>query len=168
MGWRVIVADDHAVTRHGVRLLVDGLEGVEVVGEASTGNEAIELAKELRPDVILMDLDMPELGGLEATRRIRAEQPDVAVLILTVHEDGEAVYEAIRAGANGYLPKASSLTEIRSAFDALASGGAFMSPSVAGAALGYLSRKAEDAHKAAAATDMTTPREREILELLGR
>lgn len=166
--FRIVVADDHAVTRQGIRLLVSDIEDAEIVGEAATGAEAVSGCRELKPDLVLMDLDMPELGGKEAIEQIRAEMPEVAVLVLTVHEDGEAVFDAIRAGASGYLSKASSMQDLREAFGALRQGGAFMTPKVAGTALGYLSRKAEETHKSVTGADKTTPREREILELLGR
>lgn len=166
--WRVVVADDHAVARHGIRLLVESLHGVEVVGEAATGAEAVELARDLEPDLVLMDLDMPEMGGVEAIAQLKEHMPALPVLVLTVHEDGEAVYEAIRVGAAGYLSKAASIDVIREAFTALRSGGAYLTPTIAASALSHLSAKAEEARLAAVADELTTPREREILALLGR
>ena len=106
---RVFVVDDHTVTRHGIVLLCEAAEGIEVVGEAGNGHEAVERVPELLPDIVLMDVDMPKLGGIEATRQIRQTYPSVGVVILTVHENQETVFEAIKAGASGYLPKSSSL-----------------------------------------------------------
>jgi DNA-binding NarL/FixJ family response regulator len=166
--WRVLIADDHAVTRQGIVLLSQGLRDVEVAGEASTGREAIELCRVVRPNLVLMDLDMPEMGGVDAIRVLKDEWPDLAILVLTVHEDGEAVFEAIRAGASGYLAKSCTIDDIRRAFDAVRAGGAYLTSSIAGTALDYLSRKADEVHDATSAIETTTPREREVLALLGR
>lgn len=166
--WRVLIVDDHPVTRHGLHLMAANIDGVEVVGEAETGAHALEVAAERRPNLILMDLDMPEMGGLDAIRRIKADMPDVDILVLTVHEDEESIFEAISSGASGYLAKSSTVDEIRSALHALNAGGAYITPSMAGKALRYVSRKAEEVKQASMAVEMTTPREREILELLGR
>lgn len=164
--WRIVIADDHAVTRSGIRMMAECVEGVEVVGEASNGVEAVGLCRELHPDAVLMDVEMPEMSGIEATKAIRDELPDTAVLILTVHEDGDAVFEAVQAGASGYLAKSSSLTQVQEAMDTLREGGTYMTPSVAGLAIHSLTRKVDDARKAAQAQELTTPREREILEHL--
>ena len=110
---KVLVVDDHSVTRHGVVLLCTAAEGVEVIGEASDGNEAIARVTELLPDVVLMDVDMPRRDGISATKQIRQDHPSVGVVVLTVHEDQETIFEAIKAGASGYLPKSATLDDIR-------------------------------------------------------
>src|SRR5919204_6108198 len=101
---RVLIADDHPLFRDGLRSLLEA-RGIDVVGEARTGREAVDQAKRLRPDVVLMDLNMPELGGLAATRLISAEQPDVRVVVLTASEDDADLFEAIKSGAQGYVFK---------------------------------------------------------------
>ncbi len=166
--WRVLIADDHAVTRSGIRLMAEMVDGFEVVGEAATGTEAIRLCGELHPDLVLMDLQMPEMHGIECTRRVKEQFPDIQVLILTVHEDEEAVFEAIRAGASGYLSKTASVSDVRTALDAVRSGGTYLTPSIAGIAIRSLSKRVNEAHKASRASDLTTQREREVLGLLAK
>lgn len=165
---RILICDDHAVTRHGLRLMAETIDGVEVVGEAETGGEALEKASTLRPDLVMMDLDMPEMGGLEAIRKLKAEMPEVDVLVLTVHEEEQPIFDAIASGAAGYLAKSSGVDEIRGALVAVRAGGGYITPAMAGRALRYVSKKADDVNRAASAVDMTTPREREILALLGK
>lgn len=165
---RVFIVDDHAVARTGLRLLAEALPGVTVVGEASTGIEAVEACRTLRPDVVLMDLEMPEMDGIEATRRLKREVGDTAVLVLTVHDDDASILDAIRAGVSGFLPKSAGLDEIQAAFEALRSGGAYLSAAIGGRALDYLSKKAGEAERTAEAWELITGREREILGLLGR
>ena len=123
---RVMVVDDHAVTRHGVVLLCNAADGIEVVGEASDGQEAIERIGRIMPDVVLMDVDMPRRDGISATREIRQLHPSIGVVVLTVHEDQETIFEAIKAGASGYLPKSATLDEIQRAVKAVAAGGLFL------------------------------------------
>lgn len=165
-GLRLLLADDHEVVREGVRLVVEAIPGVEVVGEASTGFEAIDLARSREPDAVLMDVDMPEMDGLVAATRLRQERPGTQVLMLTVHEDEETIFEAVRAGASGYVAKSSGSAELGRALRALVQGGAFMTPLAARKALRFLAREADAAQEAQRAADVTTGREREILELL--
>lgn len=165
---RVVIVDDHEIVRQGVRLMAESVDGVEVVGEASTGTEALELCRKLHPDVTLMDIDMPEMDGVEAARHLRSDVPDTDVLMLTVHEDGETIFDAVSAGAAGYLMKSSGLEEVGSALRAIQQGGAYMTPLAARRALKYLARQAEEVQQAARATDVTTEREREILVLLAK
>src|SRR6266540_2696551 len=163
---RVLVVDDHSVTRHGVVLLCTAAEGVEVIGEAADGNEAIERVGELLPDVVLMDVDMPRRDGISATKQIRQDHPNVGVVVLTVHEDQETIFEAIKAGASGYLPKSATLDDIRSAVKAVAAGGSFLDPVQARKLLHQFNRYADETKAAADIYYLLTGREREILALL--
>jgi DNA-binding NarL/FixJ family response regulator len=127
---RVLVADDQRVVREGLGTLLGLLEGVEVVGTAADGDEAVTLAMQLRPDVVLMDLRMPHCDGVEATRRLREHDASIKVLVLTTYTDDRSVIDALRAGARGYLTKDAGAEEIREALQRLASGQAAIDPSV--------------------------------------
>lgn len=129
--WRVLIADDHPVFRSGLRAIVDSSDDMTVVAEAENGTEAVELAAVHEPDLILMDLHMPVLGGIEATRRVLARSPQVRVLVLTMIERDDAVMAAMRAGARGYLVKGSDRDEVLRAVRAVAAGDAIFSPGVA-------------------------------------
>jgi two-component system response regulator DegU len=161
MGVRLLIADDHRMLREGLRRsMVD--EGFEVVGEASNGKEAVELAEELRPDVVLMDVSMPELDGVEAVSRISQIAPEVRVVMLTMHSDPEVVTAAIRAGAGGYLVKDCSTDEIAAAVRMAADGDTALSPQLAATMLEEL-RKADRIDD----TDrVITRREEEVLQLI--
>jgi DNA-binding NarL/FixJ family response regulator len=128
---RVLIADDHPVFRDGIRALLEATPGMDVVGEATTGDDVILCAKQLQPDVILMDVQMPGLNGIEATRRIVQPHPDMRVLIVTMFEDDHTVFAAMRAGARGYVLKDATKDEIRRAIQAVANGEAIFSPSIA-------------------------------------
>ena len=160
---RVLVADDHPAFRRGLDLMLQDLDGVELVGEAETGQRAIELAEELSPDVILMDLRMPGLDGLEATRRITRSSPGVAVVVLTMFEDDDSVFAAMRAGALGYLLKGAEQDEIVRAIRAAAAGEAIFGPEVARRVIAHF---ATGAGSAPAAFPSLTEREREVLDLV--
>ena len=161
---RVLLADDHPVFRHGLTALLDALPDVEVVGEAADGAEAVELARRTRPDVVVMDLQMPGVDGVSATRQVVQELPGTGVLVLTMFEDDESVFTAMRAGARGYLVKGADSPEVWRAVSAVASGEAIFGPGVAERVLGYLTRPLS------ARDDVVFPelteREREVLELL--
>ena len=125
---RLLIADDQTITRSGLRTLLASQEAIEVVGEARNGEEAIELAVSLQPDLILMDLRMPGINGIEATRRIHRTSPHIGILVLTVFEDDTSVFPAIRAGARGYLLKNTEQDELLRAIRTVANGGAIFSP----------------------------------------
>src|SRR3990172_198042 len=127
---RVLIADDHAVVRAGVRLLLASQEGIEVVGEAKDGTEAVAKTRELAPDVVLMDVAMPGLSGLEATREIRQTNPDTRVLMLTMHDDEEYFFQAVSLGASGYILKEATPEEVVSAIRIVSRGGVAFHPSL--------------------------------------
>ncbi len=157
----VVIADDHPVVRNGLRALVDSLPGLTVVGEATDGEGAVREAQLLRPDVVVMDVRMPGTDGLEATRRITAAVPGTAVLVLTMYEDDDTVFAAMRAGARGYLLKGAEQAEIDRAVRATAAGEAIFGPGVAARVLGYF---AGPRPAAGVPFPELTPREREILD----
>ena len=128
---RVLVVDDHPLYRDGMRGLLESVEGMEVVGEATCGEEAVELAENLKPEVILMDLKMPGMSGIEATRRIVQDSPNIRVLVVTMFEDDGTVFRAMRAGARGYLLKGANYDEMLRAIKAVGNGEAIFSPGLA-------------------------------------
>jgi DNA-binding NarL/FixJ family response regulator len=164
--WRVLLVDDHEVVRCGIRLLLGSLQNVDVIGEASNGNDALRLCHDLAPNLVLMDLEMPDMDGIEATKRLREELPEIAVLILTVHEDDRAVLESVRAGASGYIAKSSGTSEIAQALEALRSDLGYMSPTIADRAFRGLSKQTQANQEAAKVTESFTKRERDVLALL--
>ena len=158
---RVMLADDHAVVRRGLRTLIEGVPGWEVCAEAADGNETVKLAAEAKPDVLIMDLSMPGLGGVDATIQIRKILPQIEVLILTMHESDRLAGQALRAGARGYLLKGESEDKLMEALDALSRHQPYFSPSVSETLLqGYL--HSEPTHD----LKQLTPRERQIVKLV--
>ena len=155
---RVVIADDHAVVRHGLAELLSTFDGVELAGEAADGDAAVELCARERPDVVLMDLEMPAVDGIEATRQIKADQPDVAVVVLTSFSDRERILQAIDAGAAGYLLKDVEPAELVKAIESAARGDAPLDPRAARTILG--------ARRAAAPAAELSDREREVLMLV--
>jgi two-component system NarL family response regulator len=166
---RVLIVDDHALFRKGLELVLAAESDLEIVGEAGEGLEAIERASDLQPDVVLMDVRMPGVGGIEATRRIRHAQPSTKVVMLTVSEDEEDLFASVRAGATGYLLKEVSIDEVANAVRAVARGQALVTPSMASKLLGefnVLSRRIDAQHDATA--PRLTEREIEVLRLVAK
>ena len=161
---RIVIADDHPLFRGGLRSLLESVPDMEVVGEAATGDEAIELAHSASPDVVLMDLNMPGLGGIDATRRITETATEVHVLVITMHEDDEAVFAALRAGARGYLLKGALQSETLRAIRAVASGEAILGATIAARLQRYLTTPPTT--DPADAFPQLTERELEVLALL--
>lgn len=159
---RVLLADDHTLVRAGIRGLLEGLADVDVVGEAGDGQEALRLAEELRPDVVLLDVGMPGLNGLEVAGRLAAFDSSIRVIILSMHTSEEYVLRALRAGCAGYLLKGSAVSELEIAVRAVARGESYLSPAVSKRVVDdYVSRTGG----AADPLDALTPRQREILQL---
>jgi DNA-binding NarL/FixJ family response regulator len=165
MSVRIVLADDHPVVRGGLRALIETIEGLEVVGEAADGAEAVREVQLSRPDVVLMDVRMPGVDGVEATRRIREAVPETAVLMLTMYDDDATVFTAMQAGARGYLLKGAEQDEIVGAIRAVVAGQAIFGPGVAARVLAHFSAPPT-------APDVSFPeltdREREILDLLAK
>jgi len=161
---RLLIADDHAVLREGLRLLLDGTEGLEVVAEAADGEEAVRKAHELAPDAVLLDLSMPKLGGLEAIRLIKERLPATKVIVLTVHDQDQYVFGALKAGASGYLLKESGASEILAALRVVAAGGYYLSPRISRALVeDFLRHQDRRPHPELAAL---SERECEVLRLI--
>jgi DNA-binding NarL/FixJ family response regulator len=160
---RVLVADDHPVFRDGLAMLLTSVDGIAVVGTASDGVEAVDAAVRLRPDVVVMDVQMPRLNGVEATRRLSAEAPSVGIVVLTMSEDDGTVFAAVRAGARGYLVKGAEQEEIVRAITTVASGGAVFGATLARRIAEFF---AAGPPTPTDAFPQLTAREREILELL--
>jgi DNA-binding NarL/FixJ family response regulator len=157
---RILLADDHAVVRHGFKMILSAQSDMEIVGEAGNGREAIDLAADLRPDVVVMDVAMPELNGIEATRRLTAANPHARVLALSMHKDSVYVREILRAGARGYLLKDSGPADLVAAVRAIASGEGYLSPAVSDAVLNDYRKHVTNP------IDLLSSREREVLQML--
>jgi DNA-binding NarL/FixJ family response regulator len=157
---RILLADDHAVVRQGFKMILGAQSDMEIVGEAGNGREATELAEELRPDIVVMDVAMPELNGIEATRRLAASVPHTRVIALSMHKDSVYVREILRAGARGYLLKDSPAGDLVSAVRSVAFGQSYLSPAVSNAVLDDYRRHVTNP------IDLLTSREREVLQML--
>ncbi|MCL6546539.1 MAG: response regulator transcription factor [Bryobacteraceae bacterium] len=157
---RILLADDHALVRQGFRRILEAEPDMEIVGEADNGRETVALAEKLRPDVIVMDVGMPELNGIEATRRLSESLPRTRVLALSMHKDSVYVREILRAGARGYLLKDAFDRDLLLAVRAVARGEAYLSPAVSEAVLSDYRRHVRDP------LDLLTSREREVLQML--
>jgi len=161
---RILIAEDHAMVRQGLKLLIDSQPHLQVIGEAETGQAAVERSQELMPDIVLMDVSMSEMNGLKATERIRRECPHIKVLALTRHKDQGYLHEMMRAGAAGYVLKQNSAAELIHAIDAVAAGGNYLDPAIAGKLIGrYLGGQAKMNSET---QGELSPREAEVLRLI--
>jgi DNA-binding NarL/FixJ family response regulator len=174
---RVLLADDHTLVRAGLRKLLESMSGVEVVAEAGTGRETLEALRKLEIDVVVMDLSMPEMNGLEATALALAEKPHLRILVLSMHRAEEYVLEALRVGASGYLLKEAATSELGLALEALRRGEVYLSPAISGhvartavaaATAKGLARPELSVPAASENADRLTPRQREILQMIAQ
>jgi two-component system response regulator NreC len=162
---RVVIAEDHTIVRQGLTALLRSESDIEVVGEASDGLEAIELSKTKIPDVVLMDVAMRNLNGLDATRSIKKQFPEMKVLVLTMYDNEEMIFQILKAGASGYLVKDSAMTDLVSAIRAIHQGDSYLSPSISRKVIEEYIRRAEQGEKGGP-DELLSSREREILQLI--
>src|SRR6266540_1822267 len=160
---RVLIADDHPLVREGLRSMLTGVDDIELVGEASDGLEAAKITQELRPDVLVIDIRMTGLDGIEATRRIKARNPETAVLVLTVLEEPDYLLEAVKAGASGYLLKDCSRQQLLNAIRTLRAGGSLLDPETIGRLLQQLRRTPNGYSESSGPVSQLTAREVEVL-----
>ncbi len=163
---RVLLAEDHTIVRKGLRSLLDKETGIEVVGEAEDGREAIVKAEELHPDVVVMDIAMPGLNGLEATRQIKKRFSDIKIIILTMHANEEYILQSLKAGASGYLIKKAAPAELISAINAVHKGHSFLSPSISRMVIDEYIRRSKEISEGEEGFEQLTVREREVLQLI--
>jgi DNA-binding NarL/FixJ family response regulator len=162
---KVVLVDDHTMVRSGVKALLEGSPGIQVIGEASDGREAVKLAGKLNPDVVVLDVAMPKLNGIEAARQIKRNQPTCHVVMLSMHEDRQYIFEALRAGAGGYVLKDAAFSELVNALRTVTGGQTYLSPAVAGTVLeDYVNRARGDI--AGNELEKLSGREREVLQLI--
>ena len=164
MSIKIILADDHNIVRQGLRSLIEGESDFEVVGEADNGRQAVGLAAELAPDLVIMDVSMPDLNGIEATHQITRNHAGVKVMALSMHSDKRFVAGILKAGAAGYLLKDCAFEEMAGAIRAVAKGGTYLSPGVAASVIQDYVRRLDMSEQST--VDSLTPREREVLQLL--
>lgn len=168
---RILLADDHVMLRQGTMALLQREEDIEVIGQASDGRQAVDLAHDLQPDIVIMDIRMPQLSGVEATRQIRESLPEVQVLVLTAHDDDQYIFSLLEAGASGYLLKTAPVSELAKAIRQVQSGESPLSPSIARKIVVRMSNKdTESSHATqedASPNDLTS-REMEVLKLLAQ
>jgi DNA-binding NarL/FixJ family response regulator len=159
---RILLADDHELVRAGIRALLQKIKNVEVVAEAENGNQALQLMRQLKPDIVLMDISMPELNGLAATAQAKQEFPEIPVIILSMHADKEYVLQALNAGARGYLLKGARVPELELALGAIARGETYLSP----AASQHLISAVQNPSGASVSLQQLTERQRQVLRLI--
>lgn len=163
---RILIADDHTLFREGLRALFKSIPDVEMIGEAKTGKEAIDQARRLQPEVVLMDIQMPDMNGIEATRRILHTSPHIGVIIVTMFEDDDSVFAAMRAGARGYILKGADQDEMLRAIRSVANGEALFGPAIATRLMNYFATPKPE--KIEEVFPELTNREREVLELIAQ
>src|SRR5512139_590491 len=162
---KLLLVDDHQVVRTGLRMLLEGQPDMKIIGEADSGTRALEKAKELLPDVIVMDITLPDISGIEATRQIKEQFPDISVIALTIHEDEQYFFEMLQAGASGYVPKRAAPEDLITSIRAAYAGEIYIYPSLAKALVAdFLGRPSQGSEKAS--LDGLTTREQEVLSLL--
>jgi two-component system, NarL family, response regulator NreC len=162
---RLVLVDDHVVVRSGLRMLLDGISDIEIIGEGGTAQQAMEVVKVLRPDVVLMDIGLPDSSGIDAARAIKERYPDIAIVALTIHEDEEYFFKMLEAGASGYVPKRAAPEELLTAIRAAAAGEVYLYPSMAKLLVrGYLGQDSPTSESTG--IDQLTPREQEVLQHL--
>jgi DNA-binding NarL/FixJ family response regulator len=159
---RVLLAEDHTLVRAGFQALLRDLPGIQVIAEAGDGREALHLVETQRPDVVLMDITMPGLNGLDATAQIASDFPEVGVIILSMHADEEYVLRALHVGATGYLLKDADIVEFQCAITSVANGETYLSPRISGVVADYVRRAGPEP----TSLEMLTPRQREVLQLI--
>ena len=162
--YRIVLADDHVMFRQGIKRIIEGIEGLEVIGEASDGFELLNLLNELKPDIVFLDISMPNMRGIEATREIKSLYPDLKVLILTMHRKKEYLYHAISAGAQGYLLKEDSDVELFSAIETIRKGGFYVTRLLAGELVEDISHMYKG--NTQLPSEPLTTRERQVLKLI--
>lgn len=165
MSIRILIADDHNVVRSGLAAILNGETGMHVVGEASTTEDALNLAEELKPDLVLMDISMPTLGGIEATQKISKQHPEIRVLVLTLHEDESLVRAAIHAGAAGYILKRALKTELFSAIHTVMQGDLYIHPALMRS---LMSEATQSASRIDQKEEPLSPRELEVLRFIAQ
>lgn len=165
---RLLLADDHAVFRSGLRLLLSEQPDMEVVGEAADGEEAIQKTKELNPDILLLDITMPGMGGLEALDRIKKERPQVKIVMLTMHDDESYMERIMTSGGSGYVVKKAADTEVIQAIRVVHQGGVYLHPTMTRALVNQLQRKAHAQERQSHLESKLSEREREVLKLIAQ
>lgn len=164
MGTKILLADDHEIVRDGLRSLLERQSHMEVVGEAKNGKETLRHVKELKPDIVIMDVTMPDLGGIEATQRIHVDCPNVKVIALSMHSDPQLVAEMLKSGASGYLLKDCAFAELAHAIDVVTEGQVYLSPAIAGSLVNNYFCHVSD--RSGNGSVYLTQRERQVLQLL--
>jgi two-component system response regulator NreC len=165
MTTRLFLVEDHELVRTGIRALLQTSPELEVIGEASNGADAVQACKSLKPQIVLMDLAMAGINGIETTRKLCAELPETKVIMLSMHSDQQYIYEALRAGAQGYLPKSAAFNELLIAIEEVMAGKNYVSPSLTGSVVDDYVRRAQGTAEPNEAAKLS-PREREVIELI--
>jgi two-component system response regulator NreC len=162
---RLLLVDDHDVVRTGLRMLLEGQPDIDIVGEADTGQKALAMAREIQPDVIVMDITLPDISGIEVTRRLNSAHPDISVVALTIHDDEQYFFEMLQAGASGYVPKRAAPEDLITAIRTAYADEVYIFPSLAKLLVAdFVGQKSVDTESQPA--EILTPREQEVLELL--
>jgi len=162
---RTLLVEDHALVRAGLRALLAGAEGLEVIGEAADGRQAVDLCATLKPDLVLMDVAMADLNGIEAARQIHQSHPDIKLLMVSMHGSRQYIFESLKAGVNGYVLKEAAFTELLTAIGEVMNGGTYLSPKLSEVVMEDYVRRAQG-HEAASELEKLSAREREVLQLI--